>query len=483
MKFPQRPRTLQLPPHIRLSIFAAAALMFLANTATLSAEPIQLRYSKPLELPDLEKEELVAVPLDTSVYSSTRDGFPDLRLLDEDDTEISYLVRKSVTTHTRTINRRAAVNNPSLQPLEDGGLEITFYLDPQKYPHQPTGVRFHSPVKNFEHRVQVFHSDDGEDWQPVVQDGLIFDYSQFMDVRNDRIHFGDTSGEAVPQQFPRHYRILIDDVTQEQQSQLLELTRNLQGEQETGRSESTTIRRQPFRIDRLEVEYDEVVEDVTTAQKSEYPLTNFRVEQDQENQQTIIHVDSRREPLTQLYLTTPDRNFSRTARVQVTRERQGSPEWGTLGSATLSRIDFRSLHREKLYVKFPETRGLQYRIVIENRDSPPLEITGVTARGNVYEVVFLASSQTGYRLAYGNENLPAPNYDTMALKASLAEGFQPVSATLGVQEEATDAPPHGKPLFTRLLNDMRFLSVAVITLVAILAWGLYHATRRVDELE
>ena len=74
---------------------------------------------------------------------------------------------------------------------------------------------------------------------------MIFDYSQFMDVRNDSLELApaNTDGGLVA-----HLRILIDDVTKEQQSQLLELTRRLHGEKETDRSERVTIVRQPFRM-------------------------------------------------------------------------------------------------------------------------------------------------------------------------------------------------------------------------------------------
>ncbi len=63
--------------------------------------------------------------------------------------------------------------------------------------------------------------------------------------------------------------------------------------------------------------------------------------------------------------------------------------------------------------------------------SRPLEITGVVAEGNVYHLVFLALKDTAYRLYYGSEAAERPSYD----------------------------------------------------MAVVLAWGLFRASRRIDEIE
>ena len=86
---------------------------------------------------------------------------------------------------------------------------------------QPNGLSLITPLKNFEQQVRVLTSTDGQLWEPPVAQTMIFDYSRFMDVRNDKVSFEPTAR--------RHFRIIIDDVTAEQQSDLMELTRRLHG--------------------------------------------------------------------------------------------------------------------------------------------------------------------------------------------------------------------------------------------------------------
>jgi len=417
--------------------------------------------------------------LDSDVYADTRDNFSDVRLLDGNGAEVPYVLRKAVALRSRTTQEFRPVQNPEARPLDDGGLEITFYLGPEQHRLRPDGVRLVSPLKDFEHRMRVFVSRDGEEWELVVDNGLIFDYTRFMDVRSVSLDLPQGGGED----FPRHFRIVIDDVTQEQRTELMQLTRQLVGDEETSRAESTTIRSQPFRINRIEVWSHVTREEVASDRETFYPLTNLRVEQDDEEQRTLVYVDSSREPLTKFRLETPTRNFSRTVQVEGFDERGTRERWRALGSATLSRIDFRELKRENLEISIPATRLTQYRLTIENRDSQPLEVTGVRARGLIYELVFLAEPEGKYQLVYGNSNLDTPRYDTVALDASLGQGFQPISATLGEPSLIEAVAVAEEPLALRLLKDSRAILLLIGVLVLLLAWGLYTASRRLDAVE
>ena len=436
----------------------------------------QLQFAKPVKIAPHEQEELVALPLDSDVYAATQSRYPDLRVLEGADKEVPFLVRVVTTKVGRKAKQVWTAKDIALRPLEDGGLEITFRIDLEKHPEQPQGIRLITPLRNFEHHVRIESSVDGKTWQTLVGDGLIFDYSQFMDVQNLAVEFPASQGEECS-----WLRITIEDVTQEQQSQLLQLSRNLSGEKETSRTEQLTIKRQSFRIDRIELWHDEMRLDTVPDKQVAYPLVVKRTEQDAEAQETHVYLESRREPLTQFTVETADRNFSRAARVEVRRDDSGKESWQSIGSANLMNLDFRSLQRESLSIDITEHRETDYRLVVENRDSPPLSLKNVTVQGKAYEVVFLAMPKAEYRLAYGSTNLEAANLDTAALAASLKEGFNPIAATLGEAVESAVAPEPGDPLFKRLLNNGPFLTAVIAFLVVLLAWGLYRATRNLDD--
>ena len=82
------------------------------------------------------------------------------------------------------------------------------------------------------------------------------------------------------------------------------------------------------------------------------------------------------------------------------------------------------------------SKAMGQPIVIDNRDSPPLDVTGVEAEGNVYELVFLASPDARHQLLYGAPRVEPARYDTAAIQTLLQEGFAPQRAELGPEQFA-----------------------------------------------
>ena len=118
--------------------------------------------------------------------------------------------------------------------------------------------------------------------------------------------------------------------------------------------------------------------------------------------------------------------------------------------------------------------------MIDNRDSPPLDVTGIVARGNVYEVLFLAEPGTSYRLVYSWAEAQPPQYDTAAIRQVLSEGFHPIRAKLGPVGSVVGQPTGLR--WSDLLNNRALLFTAIAVLAFVLTWGLVHAARRFEDL-
>jgi hypothetical protein len=460
--------------------YLVALAMVLHLSAFAVAEP-NPRYAKEIQLPEFNGEGLVAAPLDSEIYQATGNGFDDLRVLNSEGGEVAFVLRKVPVKEPHTTKQTWRAANLALKPQADGGLEIQIDSDLEKHPDLPQGLRFRTHLRNFEHRVRVEASADGTNWQTVLEDGLIFDYSQYMDVRDLSLNFAkvplpEFGGKRA------YFRITIEQVTQEQQSQLMELTRNLRGPNEERRSERVIINRQPLRLEGIDFWRDEVRNDVVSDLKQVYSLKVTKTVQDDETKRTYVYLESSNEPITEVHVDTPDRNFSREARLEFLQPGGARALWKPLGSATLIRIDIQSLQRESLEIEFPESRHPEYRLVIENADSGPLKISDVSAEGNVYEVVFLGTEGSDYQIAYGGQDLATPNYDTAALTAALDEGLTAKQASLGAVEQLPLAPPPIGAWILRLLNNGPVIVAVVAALVCVLGFGLYRAVSRIDEI-
>lgn len=437
--------------------------------ATVLAEPEAYRFSRAIEWNGSGHEEMLSVPLDSPIYAATRDGFPDLRIVDQDGVETPYLLAKAVETRTETRRLPAKSETIALKKTGANGIEISLSLD-KKSP-AVDGLTVHTPLSNFEHTLQVFGSNDEKNWTLLVRNAEIFDYSRYMPVSNRDI--------ALPPNTFRQFKVLIEQATQTREAELLELTRKLQGDREETRSERIDLQRIPLQIDRIEFwsNHTDVLPDMEI--KFDYPVAEFKLAQDEKNQATVIDVNTQREPLTGFRLQTTSRNFHREATVQIPVQHGIDTRMQHIGEATLESVHFQDINREQNALAFPEQRHDRYQIVIRNQDNPPLAIQTITGIGNGYHLVFLPLQGKTYTLRYGSRQAKQPHYDTAPIREFLRRGYKSTPAALGPEESS--APVSESFDFTRLLNSQFFLGAVVMLMVAVLAWSLIRAGKRIDQ--
>lgn len=428
-------------------------------------------YMKDLEVQTLDQEELVAAELDSDVFAATQNGLADVRIIDGNQRNVSFLIRKATDTRSETVRNYWDAPAPDARPLDSGGLQIEVQLRDDA--PQPDGIELSTPLKDFEQRLTIYGSIDGTDWALLAEDALIFDYSRFVDVR--------TTGVAVPENNYRRFRIVVDNITAEQESQWMELTRRLRDDGQLENSQEIVVNRRPFRVDQIRFWHDILRHEVTKEKQTEYPIQGFNVESLAEENQTAVFVNSFRQPLTRLTLSTSQRNFSREVSLDVLASGfpGGDHEWRTIQRARISHLDFQDFQSQNLSLTFDESRQEQYRILIHNEDSAPLEISDVAAEGPVYRAIFLAAPGNSYRLIYGSTAATSPNYDTAALSEILSQGYEPQSVGLGPQVEN---PAAGAPAvaLSEMLLDTRVLLGVVVVLVIVLGFLLYRASQRLE---
>jgi hypothetical protein len=303
----------------------------------------------------------------------------------------------------------------------------------------------------------------------------VFDYSRYMDIENHEI--------ALPKNDFRQLKVIVSGIADVKDSPFVELTRKYRDGAEAERIETSALHRRPFRMDRVELWHERSQVASEHDRTADYPVVMSRVEEQPEAKQTVVYVDTRREPLTELMLETGSRNFSRAASVQVPVQRGIQTEWIDIAHGPISSLSFGGYHRESLALAFPEHREPKYRIVIHNEDNPPLKVTGVKAQGNAYRVIFLAAATDAYRLGYGSDDAQQPKYDAAAVLAPLrAEGNRPVDVRLG--KETPLAAATMRPAFTLrdIFGNSFVIGTVIGLLVVLLAAALFGAARRINKL-
>lgn len=453
-------------------------MRFVAGAAILAAWlfPIvslgAFQFSRSVESPQSPREELLEIILDSPIYAHTRAGFSDLRLVDEEGIETPYLLDKLRAEKNRSVRKHLDARIVSLGQSDRRAIELELRLKPDSPPAE--GLSIFTPLTDFEHRIRVFGSADGVEWNPLVEEAMIYDYSKFIDLSNRDV--------VLPPNAFRHLKVRVEEPVKSYESENLDLTRELQLGQEQGRRESTEIRRVPLRIDRIEYWYNEAESKPAADATRDYSVTGFQAVRNEATRSTFIEIRTRREPLTGFTVRTASRNFSRHAAVEVPDPRRGGTGvWREVGGGTLERLNYRALHRENLKIGFSEQRHDRYRIVIRDENNPALEITGVQAHGNGYRLLFFAEPGKTYRLTYGEERTESPVYDTASLNAALRASYRPIPVKLGPEAPGPKSEKTFGIEFSRWINSDLFLGGVIFIVVTVLAVALVYAGKRIDQ--
>ena len=427
-----------------------------------AAVPVDLASIREVSGAPIDSPRLVEIRLDSAVMAATRPGFPDLRLFDAENRDIPRAVEPLCTTKERIARYSVSASTAGIRELSGNRIEARFDLDPSA--PSPTSLEIRTPLRDFIRTVRVSGSEDGQFWQ-LLAEAEIFDYSRYLDFRRTLV--------PLPANYCRYFTVEISNATEERAQPLVHLV------QADGldKSRALEIMQTPFRIGGVSFwqETATVANDEPVLQ--EWPHAGMTVLEDRRARITDIVLDVRRAPITRIDVETPARNFNRLVTIQVPAIVKGRPSWRSVANGIVTRIDLPGLSTNAVTVSFPEQRVDQLRVVIQNADSPPIEIADVHPYGPVYRLLWLADPAAAYRLACGSEKLEPPTYDLYPIRAALEQGLVPDLWQLApVPVTAPVAPPFrlgdilARPVVFRTL-----LVVAAAALLLLLAKALRKA--------
>lgn len=430
-----------------------------------SSPPQSWRRSRAIDFSAEDSPRLLRIPLDTDFWTHTRPGYPDAAVADEREQLIPFLIRRSPGSASGST---AFIWNPSaveLRPEPDDSLSILVKLTQQD--PVPEYLLIQTPLQDFEQRIEVTDESTTPP-TPLCDPALLFDYSRFMDVRRTEIALRKSSSRSL--------KIRIATATDDLESPFRELTRTQTGSGVTEQSEKSLRVRRPFRIDRISFRSSRTTTNSTLPESR--TLNLVRIEEDLKQRSTIAEFTSDLRPITSLTLQTPSRNFSRTVTLQVPAD-DPKEGWRDVAAETLADFSTDTLNDRRLELSTPELHTTRLRLLIQNLDSPPLQITGVTATGPQYEVVMLAEPGHRYSLLYDDELAERPQHDLGALNRALQLNTSATVTSLQPVAERQLQPPAPKP-GPPLLASPWVLGTLIAISGALLAVSLYRAVIRLD---
>jgi hypothetical protein len=411
------------------------------------------------------EEELAAITLDNIIWSHSPSTPPDIRIAGEEGHVIPHLLQKATEQRMRSVREQCGSTLGVVKELPGNQLEVSVSLN-EKAP-LATIIEFVTPLKDFERQITVQGKDASGVTTTLVENALIYDYSRFADVRHCSV--------TMPPNNCRTFSIIIGNVTDEAQSPQRQISRTEEQGEEVRMIENTTVRTRPFRMDSVKLYRVNETESHRIDLKQQMPVKSWSVERPTGKKQTVVGIETANQPLTGFILETSNRNYTRRMRVEI----PDGKSWRPVGRSSISRISFRRLLREENRITFSERRSTRFRLVIEDMDNPPLDITGIKAIGPVWQALYIASPGLQAKCYYNSGNPAPPRYDTTAIMRILDGGFAPVEFTFGEPVE-NSGYRRSNGSWKDLISSKAFFIGAVAIMIAVMAGALVKAVRRLN---
>ncbi len=436
-------------------------------------DPAPFSFRREIALPS-EGPGLFRIEADASLHRHAGGDFGALRMVrfhGEKPVERPWVLRKvHVPKPSRGANHLLH-RVESFEENSDGSIEVTVSLEAGTAP--AARLEIETPLRDFEKSVTVSIPSGEDGWQELVGDRVVFDHSRFLDFRRTAVELPGTSS--------RRFRIRIAEATDEQRSLVRQITRTLGESEGLTVSESGSVATRVFRIDGLRFLTAPVKGERGEKGRRTHDLAVLETGEE-ENGTGVFILDAGHLPFDRLLLVTDDRNFRRAVSVQIPTE---GGAWHTVHRGHAHRYQVGDFHDESLALSFPEIRAGHLRLLVENGNNPPVAISGVTGRGPVYEIVFLAEAGEAPLLYLGLETAeavkPRPALDTAAIEAALHREVEAKTATLGgLAENPLFAPAAKEVVEGGLLDSQPALWGIIALAVAVLVWVLYRSLLRIE---
>jgi len=351
-------------------------------------------YIRALTLDETEQPRLVQLSLPMEVYGRAQDTLADLRIVDEDDEEVPFIlhVQRRRSTQNWLSGRLTEV---SFVPGEYTLVVIDTGTDASLH----NRLEIHTEETDFFARAELAVSDDGRNWRLVRQSAPIY-------------RFESTDDEAVEISYS------------ETRARWLRL-RILHGEKQ--------VHVANCRISR------EVVQDV---ELSPLPRRMVRVEPEPTSagreSRWQVDLGVERVPVSAVHFEAEQPEFHRS--VRVLRSADGS-NWTEVGRGTVYRFTASETGEvgderdaSSMTVSFTERRGRYWQVVVVDGNDTPVEGLVPTLQSTPRKVILQQQPGHEYRLVYGNTRAIRPRYDLEQL-ISRNEIASAAPGGLGAEEE------------------------------------------------
>jgi len=380
----------------------------------------------------------------------------DIRLFDADGREIPYVI-----VEHRIAGRKTESYRTEIVGFEEEGDSVQITVRMPEKAESVSTLKIETPDRDFRIACTLLGSSDQKVWTRISDD-VLYDFSSQVDLRKTDLKFSRSSF--------RYYRLVLARETGKGQEQM-HLAYNGLDFSVTGAGP----RKMKFSGVRAETEFEGSEETLY----DEVQQQEFSVKSGSRNE-TVLDMHTGL-PFERIYLDVVNPYYFRRTKTVLNRKDGGRPDvpesWGMIYRFPVSSRD-----ESRTYLE-PGNRGKgDYRIVIENNNSTPLEIKGVRLAWKRRYLFFIPLRDSGgIRVSVGSDAADVPAYDLVSfVNQGNWHGLQAEEIALSGVVRTPDFKPATREDRRAVTEKVILVSVVVLLVIGMGFW-LYTLIRKTSK--
>jgi hypothetical protein len=406
----------------------------------------------------LKADEKIGMPvrlaLPRAVITETSRGFSDLRLFDDQGTEIPYVIyaQRGSTPTTQSFTWKV-IDYQNIEGTQ------TIFLEGPAGNGFIRNLNINTKERDFNKSCKVYASTDRTFWQLIAHDSC-FDFSSQIDLRKTTLKLPPTKA--------RYLRVILKD-----------------NDKPIDRGEDIRLRYKDLEFTLSGLKTGEIKIDGFTSTlegtKHEAPLFDHAVFTKphtflDKQKNTIVSLGRVNLPIEKASLKIKNTYYYRSIELWVAAT-DDEQSYQRVAQDVVYKIP--GISSEKNTITYNQSQHAYVRLKVINHDNPPLQVEEVTIEWIRRNLYFIPEASRRYTLYCGGENIPTPRYELQKLVPDQHEQLMRYDewkiGDLQKNEDYSPKPatPSQKP-FERYL-----LTVLVILLVCGLAWWAFRLMKNI----
>jgi len=440
----------------------------LVNASDQNDQESKYEYLSKINFPDKASARSFVIDIPDKMYDDTAANLADIRIIDKKGNYIPYVITPSRIVKYEDYSKTCKSILQKLKKLENNKIELIIQNQETNILIIPDKISVITQTRNYDKQIQVFGSNELNNWPNKIGEGRIFDFADIANIANHEISI---QGKKVY----KYYKIVIDNFTEKTDDKIFEVIEEIRSNEKYSQIKKQKKINQALKINKIILSAVQQRKSTQKYEKKKYKIKSFSI--NEKDGFTKILLTTYNQPVSSIEIFTDNLNYSREITVKGSNDGE---TFHFIQRTKLLKISIPGYKKLINKISFGENKFKFYKITVANKGISPLDIKTVEMKGTKYQIRFLSDKKPeNMSVLFGNSKAKKPYYEI----ADVLKKIKPADLTICKLGDIEKNPDFNSGFNFKLfgfLNKKYLLYVFVGLMIILLSYAIFVAMKKIE---